>query len=1388
MPASARTRAFRLVVTRCVSRGGLWWQHALTQSQDFRSEGGLYSLIQAQFDAASRELEKREEERDGRSSPPLTEAAEERPSKWRKLSLEDVISVKSEPSRPAEREHTKDTADRIEDQQTPRAAQSTANGPDQQVADCTGNSIVVDDGMSIRVATESGLGVEESIVVRGDTAMDGSGSGSGPESPDSAFGGVTARDGASTSVVTGLTTTAPHESPGLPARKPEDDLTTTTQPDLGLLSNSGPLTNLTNLSSSPRASTPRISHLSSDLDHHPTYPFSSSPLSSPPPILSDPYESSSLERTYSQSDSVSTTSVSSSAESEETDPSGESSGSSTPYLTSQTSLNSSQSRTSLPNLKGRDLFDASIWADPIKTSVFYTFATTLRQKARNVSPTTSHFFLNVLRDQRKLVRCYTQNIDRIEHRIGLSTSLDLGAGSRSRFSAKAWRSSGAPGGPVQGHSRQGEGSVASGGERIAQVVVQDPASDAHDRAAADGGAREDHPGQIQQGRGVPAGRGPRASAGAPEPGTGPSPPGNASSVLPRPAPEVSHYSQGPAASVRASADQPEVPLAQSTIEPDPGGGGGAQRRLQLPHQRAGGGAPGPAPSALPSAPPSQGPTLSAPNRGVECVFLHGSLESLRCFLCGLTSSWDDAERELETLAGRQPTCPHCAGATAAREEKGKRALGVGKLRPDIVLYGEEHPQSDMIGNIVQHDLSLVPDMLLILGTSLRVHGLKTVVREFAKAVHSKGGKVVFVNFTKPPDSVWSDIIDFWVQSDCDAWVTDMKARKPALWMPPGTAPSDEETKASKGKRMSNGGSLGIRRTSSGVSVTSDKDAAAVKNSKGPRKSNGGPTKPRRKNSNLSFVEESVHVSGAPSAKNSSSSDDLSPNSPSVSYISQGLTANPGTTAVPAGKSRGRRPPHSLLIRQVLESMPERKDRHGPSPSGIAKVEMGVGNMDKQAKVTAKRSRKSLPTGSGVPPAAPRETKLNPNAKRPQSTRDEVFNAAYLSWKILVDLKRLTGQPDPRFLYSTAPPPAPKVARPRKPRQSAPAVLSSGSVPLTPAAPSSEPAKLQSMEEGSLPYPRPPAHLGVRLLPGEGASQPSPLMFMPGGMPPVSRYLPAMPLSLPARSPLVALPSALDAKPGKAKDARSKKVRIPSPPLIKDERQPLSLTSTSTVPVVSPTSIGAAIKSNPRKRKRKTIDGVKVVLPGEGRRLTKPRASLPVPARPQTPSLDTAPVSHPQTPHIYLPPPQPSATPVTPSFEVAMDLERFREGLALPSLHDETPPEVPSSGRLEAMEPRPRFGPLPASYRPPHKLGDFFLGPGRHQIDRVLATPFEHFGLGDHNPFFLADPLSSLAYPSRPGSAVEPSRTTSPNLSPSDQLRSDEEAALALSMLLQQGSA
>jgi NAD-dependent SIR2 family protein deacetylase len=291
---------------------------------------------------------------------------------------------------------------------------------------------------------------------------------------------------------------------------------------------------------------------------------------------------------------------------------------------SQTSTASS-TRTSLPNLKGKDLFDSIIWSDALTTSIFYTFISSLRQKILNdvKNTTETHKFIKALRDARRLVRNYTQNIDMLESREGLCTELERGTGNRTRFSQKVQR-------------------------------------------------------EAQQSN-------------------------------------------------------------------------------------------------------SSGSTVV--DSGVEVVHLHGSLDRLRCGLCAKSSSWDEEDRHRTTLAGEAPDCPWCIANSAHREGKGRRGLAVGRLRPDIVLYGEEHPLAHLVAPLITHDLSLGPDVLLILGTSLRVHGLKIMVREFAKAVHGKGGKVIFVNQTKPPESIWGDVIDYWVEWDCDAWVEDLKIRRKDIWSP-----------------------------------------------------------------------------------------------------------------------------------------------------------------------------------------------------------------------------------------------------------------------------------------------------------------------------------------------------------------------------------------------------------------------------------------------------------------------------------------------------------------------------------------------------------------------------------------------------------------------------
>lgn len=63
-----------------------------------------------------------------------------------------------------------------------------------------------------------------------------------------------------------------------------------------------------------------------------------------------------------------------------------------------------------------------------------------------------------------------------------------------------------------------------------------------------------------------------------------------------------------------------------------------------------------------------------------------------------------------------------------------RSTAIGGLRPNIVLYGEEHPHGDVIGTCIARDARSKPDVMLIIGTTMKVLGLKKLVRDIAKSM------------------------------------------------------------------------------------------------------------------------------------------------------------------------------------------------------------------------------------------------------------------------------------------------------------------------------------------------------------------------------------------------------------------------------------------------------------------------------------------------------------------------------------------------------------------------------------------------------------------------------------------------------------------------------
>ncbi|KAK4034071.1 DHS-like NAD/FAD-binding domain-containing protein [Parachaetomium inaequale] len=81
----------------------------------------------------------------------------------------------------------------------------------------------------------------------------------------------------------------------------------------------------------------------------------------------------------------------------------------------------------------RGLFNSSVLFDPERRHLFNQNITKMRRVAERAVPTRTHHFIRGLRDAGRLVRHYTQNIDCLEEKVGLSTDLQQGPGSRSRF-------------------------------------------------------------------------------------------------------------------------------------------------------------------------------------------------------------------------------------------------------------------------------------------------------------------------------------------------------------------------------------------------------------------------------------------------------------------------------------------------------------------------------------------------------------------------------------------------------------------------------------------------------------------------------------------------------------------------------------------------------------------------------------------------------------------------------------------------------------------------------------------------------------------------------------------------------------------------------------------
>lgn len=139
------------------------------------------------------------------------------------------------------------------------------------------------------------------------------------------------------------------------------------------------------------------------------------------------------------------------------------------------------------------------------------------------------------------------------------------------------------------------------------------------------------------------------------------------------------------------------------------------------------------------------------------IQLHGGLEKMQCTKCNKVDSFDGTLFQ----GPEPPLCGDCASHDEARTKfGGKRSHGIGRLRPRMVLYNEYNPDGDAIGRVSQADLRRVPDAVIVVGTSLKVPGVRRIVRELCQATRSKrDGFTAWINLDPVPQG--PDMKDLW---------------------------------------------------------------------------------------------------------------------------------------------------------------------------------------------------------------------------------------------------------------------------------------------------------------------------------------------------------------------------------------------------------------------------------------------------------------------------------------------------------------------------------------------------------------------------------------------------------------------------------------------------
>lgn len=150
----------------------------------------------------------------------------------------------------------------------------------------------------------------------------------------------------------------------------------------------------------------------------------------------------------------------------------------------------------------------------------------------------------------------------------------------------------------------------------------------------------------------------------------------------------------------------------------------------------------------------------------KTIQLHGGLEKMVCSKCNEISQFDASLFE----GPQAPLCRGCEETDNVRtSHAGKRSHGIGRLRPRMVLYNEYNPDEEAIANVFRADLRARPDAVIVVGTSMKIPGVRNMVKDICKKTRDRrDGITAWINLDSEPSG--TDLKNCWdlvVRGRCD---------------------------------------------------------------------------------------------------------------------------------------------------------------------------------------------------------------------------------------------------------------------------------------------------------------------------------------------------------------------------------------------------------------------------------------------------------------------------------------------------------------------------------------------------------------------------------------------------------------------------------------------